>query len=92
MKKLSLLALIITSVITAHAATVRGVDPANLDPSVAPGENFYKYACGGWQRAHPLDPQYARFGTFDALAENSREQIKTIITGLGTGNERGSIK
>jgi len=71
---------------------VKAVDRSNLDPSTAPGENFYRYACGGWQLANPLDPQYARFGTFDQLAENSRNQVKEIITTLGTNNPRGSIK
>ncbi|MCQ2288225.1 MAG: M13 family metallopeptidase [Muribaculaceae bacterium] len=75
-----------------NAGTPKGVDVANLDTSVAPGENFYKYACGGWMTAHPLDPQYARFGTFDQLAENSREQVKDIITNLGTGHKHGTIQ
>ncbi len=66
-------------------AVLKGVDRANLDATMAPGENFYQYACGGWMKAHPLDPQYARFGTFDMLAENSREQVKEIITGLAGG-------
>ena len=69
---------------------VKAVDRSNLDPLTAPGENFYRYACGGWQLANPLDPQYARFGTFDQLAENSRNQVKEIITTLGTNNPRGS--
>lgn len=77
---------------TVNAGTPKGVDRANLDTSVAPGENFYKYACGGWMKNNPLDPQYARFGTFDQLAENSREQVKEIITTLGTGHPKGSIK
>ena len=71
---------------------VKAVDRNNLDTSTAPGVNFYQYACGGWKLANPLDPQYARFGTFDQLAENSRNQVKEIITNLGTNNPRGSIK
>ncbi|MBQ3730196.1 MAG: M13 family metallopeptidase [Muribaculaceae bacterium] len=71
---------------------VKAVDRNNLDTSIAPGVNFYQYACGGWKLANPLDPQYARFGTFDQLAENSRNQVKEIITNLGTNNPRGSIK
>lgn len=77
---------------TMNAGTPKGVDAHNLDTSVAPGENFYKYACGGWMKANPLDPQYARFGTFDQLAENSREQVKDIIMNLGTGHKKGSIE
>lgn len=78
--------------LTASASSLKGVDRANLDTSVSPGENFYKYACGGWMKANPLDPQYARFGTFDQLAENSREQVKDIVTSLGTGHRKGTIQ
>ena len=71
---------------------VKAVDRSTLDPNTSPGTNCYQYACGGWMLANPLDPQYARFGTFDQLAENSRNQVKEIITNLGTNNPRGSIK
>jgi len=70
----------------------RAVDRSNLDESTSPGVNFYQYACGGWMLANPLDPQYARFGTFDQMAEQSREQVKDIITGLGTGHKHGTIE
>lgn len=94
MKKriMALIAMACVLSMTMNAQTLKGVDVANLDTSVAPGENFYKYACGGWMQAHPLDPQYARFGTFDQLAENSREQVKDIIMNLGTGHKKGSIE
>ena len=71
---------------------VKAVDRNNLDPNTAPGNNFYQYACGGWMLNNPLDPQYARFGTFDQLRENCRDQVKDIITTLGTNNPRGSLK
>ena len=84
--KMILLSLAAAVSLSMAAGNLKGVDRANLDTSVRPGENFYKYACGGWQKANPLDPQYARFGTFDQLRENSNEQVKDIITHLGTNN------
>ena len=48
-----------------------GIDPRNMDKSVAPGDDFYEFACGGWIKDNPLKPEYARYGTFDALIENN---------------------
>ncbi len=92
MRKLTLTIMAIIAMSMTAGNLERAVDRNNLDPNTAPGENFYQYACGGWMLANPLDPQYARFGTFDQLAENSRNQVKDIITTLGTNNPRGSIK
>lgn len=59
-----------------------GIDLANLDRSVAPSTDFYEFACGGWMKAHPLTDEYGRFGSFDLLAENNREQLKGLISEL----------
>ena len=92
MRKISLLIMALTAMIALAGDNIKAVDRNNLDPSTAPGQNFYQYACGGWKLNNPLDPQYARFGTFDQLRENTLEQVKDIITTLGTNNPRGSIK
>ncbi len=90
-KKLLLLSLVMTAMTMSAGNLNKGVDRNNLDPNTKPGENFYQYACGGWMKANPLDPQYARFGTFDGLAENNREQLKDLILNLGTNNPKGSL-
>ena len=34
-----------------------GVDVNNMDKSVKPGADFYRYACGGWIDNNPLKPE-----------------------------------
>lgn len=59
-----------------------GIAKENLDTSVASGDNFYLYACGGWMKNNPLTAEYSRFGTFDQLRENARLQLQELITKL----------
>lgn len=59
-----------------------GIELTNLDTNIDPKEDFYLYACGGWKKNHPLEGEYARFGTFDLLRENARKQLKELITTL----------
>ena len=59
-----------------------GVDFSNLDKTALPGTDFYQYACGGWMKNHPLTDEYARFGSFDMLAENNRKQVRELIEEL----------
>lgn len=69
-----------------------GIHMENLDTSVLPGTSFYQYACGGWMKNNPLTDEYSRFGSFDLLAENNREQLHTLITELSKeSNKAGSI-
>ena len=63
-----------------------------MDKSVKPGADFYRYACGGWIDNNPLKPEYSRFGSFDAVAEANREQIKELILSLTKEkHEKGSV-
>ena len=59
-----------------------GINLANMDTTVAAGQDFFRYVCGGWNDAHPLTAEYSRFGTFDELAENNQKQLRELIEGL----------
>lgn len=69
------------------AAIPHGIDKSNLDPTVSPREDFYMYACGGWKAKNPLGAEYSRFGTFDQLRENAREQLRDLIVNLSENPE-----
>ena len=36
---------------------VPALDPTDMDLTVAPGENFFLYANGGWMQKNPLKPE-----------------------------------
>ncbi len=74
-----------------EAQNTSGIDLANMDTTVSAGQDFFRYACGGWNDAHPLTAEYSRFGTFELLRENSQEQLRGLIEGLATQqNEEGT--
>ena len=75
-----------------EAKSTSGIDLANMDTTVAAGTDFFRYACGGWNEAHPLTAEYSRYGTFDLLFENSQKQLRELIEGLAAqkNNPAGS--
>lgn len=75
-----------------EAKSTSGIDLANMDTIVSAGTDFFRYACGGWNDAHPLTAEYSRYGTFDELFENSQKQLRELIEGLAAqkNNQAGS--
>lgn len=65
-----------------HAPMPSGITLSNLDTAASPRTDFYQYATGGWQKNNPLPAEFARYGTFDKLAQDNVKQVKELITGL----------
>jgi len=68
------------------------IDPSNMDTTVAFWGEIFLYVCGGWIKKNPLKPEYARYGSFDVLAENNQKQMRELIDELEKAeNEPGSV-
>ena len=69
------------------------IDRANFDESVALADDFYQYATGGWQKAHPLKPEFSRYGTFDIMRENNEIRINDLFAEMKSKKtEKGSVE
>ncbi|MDD2797943.1 MAG: M13 family metallopeptidase [Bacteroidales bacterium] len=90
MKKISYFILICGGIMLSSCGNMKkapeqvAYDLANLDTTMAPGVDFYQYACGGWMKNHPMKAEYSRFGTFDKLGEDNRDQLRSLVEELSS--------
>lgn len=89
MKKITMVAALAVASLAADAqapaaaqGAVHGVNKADMDMSVRPGDDFYQYAGGGWLKANPMKPEYSSYGVFNDLAETNRKQIRELFENL----------
>jgi len=59
--------------------TVKSINPANLDTTVAPGSDFYMYANGNWLKNNPIKEEYSVFGSFHKLDEDNTNMLKELF-------------
>ena len=81
-KKLLPMMLLASVPFIAMAQGQAGIKADNLDKSVRPADDFFRFATGGWQKLNPLPGAFSRFGSFDQLQENNNKRINTILTDL----------
>lgn len=96
MKSLKMsLAMLATIAMSASAAApehLKSVNPDYFDNNIPAGTDFYGHINRGWQEAHPLTPEYSRYGQFNVLADQAQERVKEIVTGLSATNpEPGTV-
>jgi len=67
------------AITAAEPAAKHGLDLAGMDTSVKPGDDFYEYANGTWEKNTPIPPDRAAFGVFTILEEKANERTSKLI-------------
>ncbi len=58
---------------------VSGIEMANIDNSVRPQDDLYRHVNGKWLNSFEIPADKSNYGSFTKLAEEARENVKTII-------------
>ncbi len=75
-----------TDTATAAVAEVKtltsGIELSNMDTSVKPQQDFFRYVNGNWLAKTEIPADKGRWGSFDELRENADKQVLAIVQEL----------
>lgn len=63
-----------------------GFDTAGMDRAVAPGDNFYSYANGGWMKTTEIPADRGSYSTFNVLGEMATARTRAIVEDQAKAN------
>src|SRR5262245_16748800 len=70
-----------------------GIDTAQMETAVKPGDDFYNYVNGKWLSTFKMPADKARYGIFDALRDKSESDVQTLLNELAkTPPAAGSVQ
>lgn len=56
-----------------------GFDTKNIDSSVRPQDDFYRYANGAWLKKAKIPPEESRWGSFTILRVATERQLRVLV-------------
>ena len=65
--------------VAAPTDLVSGIDQSGFDEAVRPQDDFFDYVNGLWVQNTEIPADKARWGTFDALGEQSQKDVRALV-------------
>jgi len=71
---------------TQESSKTHGVNPADMDTSVKPGNDFYGYANGAWLKRTEIPPDRASYSVFSQLFDIASKRTASLIEEAAKSN------
>jgi putative endopeptidase len=70
------------------------IDPANMDLSIKPGDNFFDYANGNWIKQNAIPAKETRWGSFNILRQDNTNRLIQLLAEVSKtpGQPKGGLK
>ncbi|HXT16532.1 MAG TPA: M13 family metallopeptidase [Gemmatimonadaceae bacterium] len=65
---------------------IPGLDAAAMDTTVRPGDDFYRYANGSWDRRTKIPPELGAYGSFNIAADKADANVMEIVHRAAAAN------
>jgi putative endopeptidase len=68
------------------------LDLTNMDRSVDPCDDFYKFSCGGWQKSNPIPADQPGWGVYSKLANDNQQFLWGILEDDARAQNRSPVQ
>src|SRR5580698_1210226 len=90
---LTVFAFTVAGVKHGHKPPMKYINPANMDLSVKPGDNFFEYANGNWIKNNPIPAKETRWGSFGILAQGNTDKLLSLLGQVSkTTHPKGTLE
>lgn len=80
-----------TNETTGSTKDFKFIDRNNMDTTVAPGEDFFRYANGTWLNKTEIPGDKSRWGSFDELRDRTNKDVQALLNdALNTKEKPGT--